>query len=83
MVSFVAVLVTNTLIRDYMINCARSFIYTTSTCYANTIVVDSLFDLLEQGASYQRVPFRILPLSLLITFNIRYPQRFLSYRHIL
>ena len=36
MVSFVAVLVTNTLIRDYMINCARSFIYTTSICYANS-----------------------------------------------
>ena len=51
MVSFVAVLVKNTLIRNYMINYARSFIYTTSIYYANTIVVDSLFDLLERGAS--------------------------------
>ena len=57
MVSFVAVLVTNTLIRDYTINYARSFIYTTSTCYANTIVVDSLFDLLERGASEPVSPF--------------------------
>ena len=57
MVSFVAVLVTNTLIRDYMINYARSFIYTTSTCYANTIVLDSLFDLLEQVASEPVGPF--------------------------
>ena len=57
MVSFVAVLVTNTLIRDYMVNYAWSFIYTTSICYANTIVVDSLFDLLEQGASEPVSPF--------------------------
>ena len=57
MVSFVAVLVTNTLIRDYMINYARSSIYTTSICYANSIVVDSLFDLLEQVASEPVSPF--------------------------
>lgn len=48
--SIVAVLVTSTLIRDYMINYARSFIYTTSISYANIIAVDCSFDLLEQGA---------------------------------
>ena len=58
MVSFVAVLVTNTLIWDYMINYARSFIYTTSISYANIIAVDSSFDLLEQGALEPVSPFQ-------------------------
>ena len=43
--------------RDYMINYARSFIYTTSISYANIIAVDSSFDLLEQEASELVSPF--------------------------
>ena len=42
--------VASTLIRDCMINYARSFIYTTSISYANIIAVDSSFYLLERGA---------------------------------
>ena len=52
------VLVTSTLIRDYMINYARSFIYTTSISYANIIAIDSSFDLLEQGALEPVSPFQ-------------------------
>ena len=50
--------VTSTLIRDYMINYARSFIYTTSISYANIIAVDSSFDLLERGALEPVSPFQ-------------------------
>ena len=50
--------VTSTLIRDYMINYAPSFIYTTSISYANIIAVDSSFDLLEQGALEPVSPFQ-------------------------
>ena len=55
---FFAALVTNTLIRDYMINYARSFIYTTSICSANIIAADSPFYLLEQGALELVGPFQ-------------------------
>ena len=50
--------VTSTLIWDYMINYARSFIYTTSISYANIIAVDSSFDLLERGALEPVSPFQ-------------------------
>ena len=50
--------VTSTLIGDYMINYARSFIYTTSISYANIIAVDSSFDLLEQGELEPVSPFQ-------------------------
>ena len=50
--------VASTLIRDYMISHARSFIYTTSISYANIIAVDSSFDLLEQGALEPVSPFQ-------------------------
>ncbi|KAK2460162.1 hypothetical protein APHAL10511_007841 [Amanita phalloides] len=46
-----AVLLTNRLIRDYMLNYARPLIYTTSMSYANVIAVDCSFDLLENGTA--------------------------------
>ncbi|TFK34566.1 pyridoxal phosphate-dependent transferase [Crucibulum laeve] len=42
-----AVILTNALIRDYMLNYARSLIYTTSLTYANIIAADCSFDMLE------------------------------------
>lgn len=47
----IAVIVTNSLLRDYMINYARSLIYTTSLSYANVIAVDCSFDMLNNGAA--------------------------------
>jgi 8-amino-7-oxononanoate synthase len=46
----IAVIVTNSLLRDYMINYARTLIYTTSLSYANVIAVDCSFDMLDNGA---------------------------------
>ncbi|OCH90356.1 PLP-dependent transferase [Obba rivulosa] len=46
-----AVLLTSTLIRDYLINYARSLIYTTSLSHANIIAVDCSLDLLEDGTA--------------------------------
>lgn len=46
-----AVVLTNTLVRDYMLNYARSLIYTTSLSYANIIAVGCSFDLLEDGTA--------------------------------
>lgn len=46
---FAAVILTNALIRDYLLNYARSLIYTTSLSYANIIAADSSFDMLTNG----------------------------------
>ncbi|KAG6836369.1 hypothetical protein H0H93_008730 [Arthromyces matolae] len=46
-----AVILTSTLIRDYLLNYARSLIYTTSLSNANIIAADSSFDLLEDGTA--------------------------------
>ena len=35
--------------RDYLLNYARSLIYTTSLSYANIIAADCSFDLLQEG----------------------------------
>jgi 8-amino-7-oxononanoate synthase len=47
----IAVVVTNNLLRDYMINYARTLIYTTSLSYANVIAVDCSFDMLDNGVA--------------------------------
>jgi 8-amino-7-oxononanoate synthase len=47
----IAVVLTNTLIRDYLLNYARPLIYTTSLGYANIIATDCAFDLLEDGTA--------------------------------
>ncbi|TFK16566.1 PLP-dependent transferase, partial [Coprinopsis marcescibilis] len=44
-----AVLLTNELIRDYLIHHARSFIFTTSLSHSNIIAADASFDLLMDG----------------------------------
>lgn len=60
---FTAVLLTSELIRDYMLNYARSLIYTTSLSYANIIAIDCSFDLLENGTS-EKVRLQSVPLHL-------------------
>ncbi|KAI0791196.1 PLP-dependent transferase [Abortiporus biennis] len=57
-----AVVLTNTLIRDYMLNYARSLIYTTSLSYPNIISVDCSFDLLENGTA-KKLATQLLNLS--------------------
>jgi len=57
-----AVILTSTLIRDYLLNYARSLIYTTSLSYANIIAVDSSFDMLTNGTA-QHLSTRLLDLS--------------------
>jgi len=46
-----AVILTSTLIRDYLLNYARSLIYTTSLSHANIIAADSSFDMLTNGTA--------------------------------
>jgi 8-amino-7-oxononanoate synthase len=47
----IAVLLTNTVVRDYLLNYARSLIYTTSLSYANIIAADCSFDMLTNGTA--------------------------------
>jgi len=48
-----AVIVTNTVVRDYLLNYARPLIYTTSPTHATIIAADASFDMLIDGtASY-------------------------------
>ena len=44
-------ILTNTLIRDYLLNYARSLIYTTSLSNAAIIAASCSFDLLEDGTA--------------------------------
>lgn len=60
LIDYLAVIITTTLIRDYLLNYARSLIYTTSLSYANIIAADCSFDMLTDGTA-QRV--RFLPSS--------------------
>ena len=62
LMSFVVVLVTSTLIWDYMINYAWSFIFTTFISHANIIAEDSPFDLLEWEALKPVSPFQNIPI---------------------
>lgn len=39
------------LVRDYLLNYARSLIYTTSLSNANIVAVDCSFDMLEDGSA--------------------------------
>ncbi|KAF8650597.1 hypothetical protein AX16_005182 [Volvariella volvacea WC 439] len=48
-----AVIITNTLIRDFLLNYARSLIYTTSLSNTNIIAADASFDMLTDGTSTQ------------------------------
>jgi 8-amino-7-oxononanoate synthase len=54
-----AVLLTSTLIRDYLLNYARPLIYTTSLSNAAIIAASCSFDLLEDGTAEKvRASFR-------------------------
>ena len=46
-----AVILTSVLVRDYLLNYARSIIYTTSFSYASAIAIDCSVDLLEDGTT--------------------------------
>jgi 8-amino-7-oxononanoate synthase len=50
-VRVIAVVLTNALIRDYLVNYARPLIYTTSLSYTNVIAADCAFNLLEDGTA--------------------------------
>ncbi|PIL32396.1 hypothetical protein GSI_05642 [Ganoderma sinense ZZ0214-1] len=57
-----AVLLITPLVRDYLLNYARSLIYTTSLSYANIIAADCSFDLLESGEA-EKLSQKLLDLS--------------------
>ncbi|KAJ7841774.1 pyridoxal phosphate-dependent transferase [Mycena leptocephala] len=57
-----AIILTSPLIRDYLLNYARSLIYTTSLSYANIIAADSSFDMLTDGTA-QQLSKKVLGLS--------------------
>jgi len=46
-----AVVLTNVLVRDYLLNYARTLIYTTSLSYANIIAANCSFDMLSNGTT--------------------------------
>lgn len=69
-----AVIVTNNVIKDYMVNYARPLIYTTSPSYVNIIAADASFDLLRDGtASYlsKYLLFLSAQLTRSLTFSLQ------------
>ncbi|KAJ7497488.1 pyridoxal phosphate-dependent transferase [Mycena latifolia] len=65
-----AVILTSPLIRDYLLNYARSLIYTTSLSFANIIAADSSFDMLMDGTA-QQLSKKVLDLSLYFVEELR------------
>jgi 8-amino-7-oxononanoate synthase len=55
--SLSAVILTSTLIRDYLLNYARPLIYTTALSNAAIIAASCSFDLLEDGTAEKVLPF--------------------------
>jgi 8-amino-7-oxononanoate synthase len=70
----IAVIVTNGLLRDYLINYARSLIYTTSLSYANVIAVDCSFDMLNNGVAQNVRQVSALPVMVVLTSNTAGPK---------
>ncbi|TCD63948.1 hypothetical protein EIP91_004758 [Steccherinum ochraceum] len=64
-----AIVLVNTLVRDYMVNYARPLIYTTSLSYANIVATDCSFDLLEDGTT-KALSAHLLRLSTLLTTTL-------------
>ncbi|KAJ2934092.1 hypothetical protein H1R20_g3001, partial [Candolleomyces eurysporus] len=64
-----AVIITTELIRDYLLNYARSLIYTTSLSYANIIAADASFDLLMDGTT-ESLSNHLLNLSNHLVFTL-------------
>ncbi|KAH9902384.1 PLP-dependent transferase [Cubamyces lactineus] len=73
-----AVLLVTPLVRDYLLNYARSLIYTTSLSNANIIAAECSFDMLEEGeaakvrASRVQLSAKLLDLSAHFTNTFRY-----------
>ncbi|KAI0763329.1 pyridoxal phosphate-dependent transferase [Trametes elegans] len=61
-----AVLLVTPLVRDYLLNYARSLIYTTSLSNANIIAADCSFDMLEEGEA-EKLSAKLLRLSSRLT----------------
>lgn len=55
-----AVLLINTLVRDFLLNYARSLIYTTALSYSNIIAANCSFDMLLNGTSQRVSVYRAL-----------------------
>ncbi|TBU27784.1 PLP-dependent transferase [Dichomitus squalens] len=66
-----AVLLVTALVRDYLLNYARSLIYTTSLSYANIIAADCSFDLLEDGEA-DKLARKLLDLSTYFLATLRH-----------
>jgi len=60
------VIVTNIVIRDYLLNYARSLIYTTSLSFANVIAVECSFDMLENGTAQDVRPLSLNPFAMIL-----------------
>lgn len=60
--SIPAVLLTNTVVRDYLLNYARPLIYTTALSNANIVAASCSFDMLENGVA-KEVSFMIILIS--------------------
>jgi len=56
-----AVVLTDEPIRDYLLNYARSLIYTTSLSHANIVAIDCSFDFLENGIAENHTFYRYAP----------------------
>ncbi|KAI0363864.1 PLP-dependent transferase [Pilatotrama ljubarskyi] len=65
-----AVLLVTPLVRDYLLNYARSLIYTTSLSNANIIAAECSFDMLESGEAEQ-LSAKLLSLSAHLTSSLR------------
>ena len=64
-----AVLLVPPLVKQYLINYARTLIYTTSLSYANIISANCSFDVLESGRA-EEVRFWFRPLSACCLVNV-------------
>jgi 8-amino-7-oxononanoate synthase len=65
-----AVLLTNTLIRDYLLNYARPLIYTTSLSNLAVIAASCSFDLLENGTADRVGPSLVLAITRKLTLTM-------------
>ncbi|KAH9847824.1 PLP-dependent transferase [Lenzites betulinus] len=65
-----AVLLVTPLVRDYLLNYARSLIYTTSLSNANIVAADCSFDMLEDGSA-EKLASQLLALSARFTSSLR------------
>ncbi|KAG8212853.1 PLP-dependent transferase [Butyriboletus roseoflavus] len=77
-----AVLLTTELVKDYLLNYARSFVYTTTLTFANIIAVNCSFDMLEDGTT-EALSTHLLTLSTYFVDLLRsqlkeYPSSLLS-----